>query len=81
MKKLVAAIALSLALAAALPLTAMAHGGKHAARHFVGDGHYHQICAVRSCTKTGSHSHNGVAYLPHTYGDGHRYHTSGNHHR
>lgn len=33
------------------------------------------VCATKSCTQTGVHTHNGRNYTAHYYGDGHDYHT------
>ncbi|MDR1159399.1 MAG: hypothetical protein LBK69_02120 [Syntrophomonadaceae bacterium] len=66
MKKIVSGIALSLALLAALPLTAFAHGGGAVSQT--------ALCAVENCNIAGSHYHDGVLCGGHYIGDGHDYH-------
>lgn len=35
----------------------------------------YSVCSIKSCTKTGVHTHNGKSYAAHYYGDGHTYHS------
>jgi hypothetical protein len=68
MKKLVSAIGLSLALTAALPLTALAHGHGGAAKPTI------TLCSVTDCHIVANHYHDSVLCAGHSIGDGHDYH-------
>jgi hypothetical protein len=66
MKKLIPAIALSLALLTALPATAFAHGhGGVTAKQPV------SLRATPNCNIVGSHDHDGILCIGHYPGDGH----------
>jgi hypothetical protein len=72
MKKTIITLAIAALLLATLPLTAFAaHGNGHHGRTQTVK---HAVCATKKCTKAGLHTHNGITYNEHYYGDGHSYH-------
>ena len=81
MRRTITSFAIVALLLAALPLTTFAshgnghHGGRQTARY--------AVCATKDCIKTGLHTHDGITYAAHYYGDGHDYHQAshgGGHH-
>ena len=72
MKKTIASLAVVALLLAALPMTAFASHGN--SRHGGAQPVQYVACTTKNCTKTGLHTHNGITYTAHYYGDGHNYH-------
>ncbi|MDR0397177.1 MAG: hypothetical protein LBH66_07745 [Oscillospiraceae bacterium] len=73
--KLSAALLAALMLAAAIPMSVLAHG--HGSRQPSASSKptaSYKVCAVKSCAASGVHQHSGVYYKAHSSGDGHSYH-------
>ncbi|MCL1914798.1 MAG: hypothetical protein FWG10_13215 [Eubacteriaceae bacterium] len=72
MRKTIVTLAIVALLLMTLPLTAFAsHGSSH---HGGTQTLKHTLCNVKTCKKTGLHTHNGRIYRAHYIGDGHSYH-------
>ena len=72
MKKLLF-IAAALAILATSLLPAFAHGC-HGGNAAVSQAANYTVCATKTCTLSGQHTHSGKTYIAHYYGDGHTYH-------